>query len=515
MADKINFFGFTGENTVGDFREFFENTDGAVEELCEKLNSFSKLSIYDSVDGAVDRTFDILLGKKIIDNSFSKLRDAYETKRDKYKNTLEFSEDFEKALNEGIKLNDFLKDTTPKKETFGFNSYFNSYDEINNIFTSYFAGNQYTVKNSSAYARRKLLERAVLTDEFKDVLEHYIAAYYPEKPNDVKPEIALDKAKDYSLEKIFDDNLRGKKKQFVLTGAPGTGKTYSVRELTKAYINEKGGAYEFVQFHSSYDYTDFVEGLKPIRIDGSSENVFVRMDGVFKSFCRKAENEIIARIGKGSRSDAVKDAPLCFFLIDEINRADLSRVFGELMFSLEESYRGPEHRIKTQYSSLPTYDAAGNELESDVFREGFYIPENVIIIGTMNDIDRNVESFDFALRRRFSFIEIDADDSLARLEEIMGADYDADAKLEDHAKALNQVIEAEPKLGPAFKLGLTYFKDRKKDQDLGEYFDAELNGILREYVRGWKKTEQDAFIKDCKIAFTKAPESNDKNQGNG
>ena len=506
MADKINFFGFTGENTVGDLREFFENTDGAVEELCKLLNNLKYSECNNMRKGVIDRLFDVLLGDQIIKSSFSKFRKEYED-RAKYDKTLKFTDAFLKSLDNKTTINKFLDaDILGEEKIFDKNSS----EVIKDILTSRFKDAKYTVKNSSAYARRKLLERAVLTDELKDVLEHYIATYYPEKKN--YKEITLGDVYKYGLEKIFVNNKRGKKKQFVLTGAPGTGKTYSVRELTKAYINEKGGAYEFVQFHSSYDYTDFVEGLKPIRIDGSSENVFVRMDGVFKRFCRKAENEIIARTGKGSRSDAVENAPLCFFLIDEINRADLSRVFGELMFSLEESYRGPEHRIKTQYSSLPTYDAAGNELGFDVFKEGFFIPENVIIIGTMNDIDRNVESFDFALRRRFSFIEIDADDSLKRLEEIMGADYDA--KLEDHAKALNQVIEAKPKLGPAFKLGLTYFKDRKKDQDLGEYFDAELNGILREYVRGWKKTEQDAFIKDCKIAFTKAPESDDKNQGN-
>ena len=186
-------------------------------------------------------------------------------------------------------------------------------------------------------------------------------------------------------------------KQIIFTGAPGTGKTYSVRE----YIKEKTGSdesrYKFVQFHSSYDYTDFVEGIRPAP-KNEGENMFVRMDGTFKAFCRTIVE----------KNEEEKKYPEYYFVIDEINRADLSKVFGELMFGLEEGYRGEENRFPTQYNNLPTYhmsEGKAERIEDDCFKDGFYVPENLTIIGTMNDIDRSVETFDFALRRRFQWVE--------------------------------------------------------------------------------------------------------------
>lgn len=122
--------------------------------------------------------------------------------------------------------------------------------------------------------------------------------------------------------------------QIILTGAPGTGKTRMAKEIA-------GSHYKLVQFHPSYDYTDFVEGLRPVEEEGKM--VFRKVDGIFKEFCRKVVEE-----GK-------KDEKY-FFLIDEINRADLSKVFGELMFCLETDKRGEDNAIQTQYQNLPTYD---------------------------------------------------------------------------------------------------------------------------------------------------------------
>lgn len=188
------------------------------------------------------------------------------------------------------------------------------------------------------------------------------------------------------------DRILGKHKQVILTGAPGTGKTYSAKEYVKSKI-QNGDQQKFVQFHPSYDYSDFVEGIRPIEVNG--EMRFVKLDGHFKALCReaaRAENEN-------------KDF---YFIVDEINRADLSKVFGELMYGLEEEYRG--EKFKTQYNNLPSYNSMGEKIENDIFRDGFYIPNNVYIIGTMNDIDRSVESFDFALRRRFQWYEVKAND---------------------------------------------------------------------------------------------------------
>ena len=315
------------------------------------------------------------------------------------------------------------------------------------------------------------------------------------------------------------------RKQIIFTGAPGTGKTHDVLEFVKKETGGDQARYEFVQFHSSYDYTDFVEGLRPVVISNEkSKEVennsvrednysFVRVDGIFKEFCRRAEKD---------------NNSFYYFIIDEINRANLSKVFGELMFLLEENYRGSDHRIKTQYHNLPTYRIGDNgkaeliPMQEDSFNSGFYIPENIIIIGTMNDIDRSVETFDFALRRRFQWTEVKAVDSLHKLEDIY-SDRLADGEEKNNccelirkcAEAINAVIgeNYKDRLGESFQLGVSYFahfstenlkglgeKDIAKTV-LEEYFDNELKPILVEYSRG--KNSLTNLVTDCKEAFTK------------
>lgn len=168
------------------------------------------------------------------------------------------------------------------------------------------------------------------------------------------------------------------------------------------------GLCALVQFHPSYDYTDFVEGLRPVEGD-SGEMVFKRMDGSFMAFCR-----YVAWL-----NTKTEERPPYFFIIDEINRADLSKVLGELMFSLEGDKRGENNPINTQYKNLTTHflqakDHGGKEFETytSLFENGFFIPENVVVIGTMNNIDRSVESMDFALRRRFTWKDVVVDETL-------------------------------------------------------------------------------------------------------
>lgn len=175
----------------------------------------------------------------------------------------------------------------------------------------------------------------------------------------------------------------------VLTGAPGTGKTYLAKEVAE----EMSAAYKIVQFHPSYDYTDFVEGLRPLSRGDSLG--FQRMDGVFKKFCKEALHADSSR-------------PYVF-IIDEINRGEISKIFGELFHSIDRGYRGKKGRVNTQYQNLVK--------EDDEFYEGFYVPENVYIIGTMNDIDRSVDSMDFALRRRFAWKEITAESRISMLDD--------------------------------------------------------------------------------------------------
>lgn len=285
-----------------------------------------------------------------------------------------------------------------------------------------------------------------------------------------------------------------RKKNIIFTGAPGTGKTYSVEE----YVKNK--EHKFVQFHGSYDYTDFAEGLRPI--ERGEQMVFVRMDGTFKALCREA-----AKAEKNAKKDKAK-APTYYFVIDEINRAELSKVFGELMYCFEK--RGSEHKVQTQYHNLPTYGETKDGIEklsNDIFKDGFYVPENVVIIGTMNDIDRNVETFDFALRRRFDWIPIKANDFMETSLSSMLGDEDISKNLAQRAINMNKVISGESGkrfgLNEDYHIGPAYFKDYDKnksmDENLDDIWKHNIEPILREYLRG--KNGVDKFIDDCHKAL--------------
>lgn len=367
----------------------------------------------------------------------------------------------------------------------------------------------------------------------------------------------------------------------ILTGAPGTGKTYLAMEIAKAM----GADWELVQFHPSYDYTDFVEGLRPIK-EGKQLG-FERMDGVFKRLCKKAlgttldatslfhitynelvrelktdeslrdkfntklrkieikDNRITFRSSDGriankekhyagestllklylkiaenildfnDEKDITKDkctelngskevdttAPLILkelfrrskkqlaqinkkpktvLIIDEINRGEISKIFGELFYSIDPAYRGEKGKVYTQYQNLIP--------EDDVFYKGFYVPENVYIIGTMNDIDRSVESMDFAFRRRFAFKEIKAEDNVGMLDELDKITEGWTEKAINRMKHLNATIEKVEGLSSAYHLGASYFLKLKNYKDaanpFGELWDNHIAGLLFEYLRG-------------------------------
>lgn len=373
-------------------------------------------------------------------------------------------------------------------------------------------------------------------------------------------------------------------RNLVLTGAPGTGKTY----LAKVVADAMGAETEFVQFHPSYDYTDFVEGLRPTR-NGS----FERRDGLFKEFCKKAlrnlqdsaksqevlteektisekidrflsaatedasvftlkngnkfiivdyddhhisvealdnkktkdivikMSEVKEILEKGVELSVVHDIRDYFgrrfgtqqdsyifvicteiknmkaiesvaapaverkdfvFIIDEINRGELSKIFGELFFSIDPGYRGLKGRVKTQYQNLID--------EDDEFAGGFFIPENVYILATMNDIDRSVESMDFAMRRRFSWTEITPADRTEMLENL-GAYRKA---AEERMSRINAVISDTDGLGPAFQIGPAYFL-KLKDGDFGRLWEMNIEPLLKEYLRGFRDAQKklDAF----------------------
>lgn len=396
-----------------------------------------------------------------------------------------------------------------------------------------------------------------------------------------------------NLISILEKYILDKHKQIILTGAPGTGKTY----CTKKYAMEAVGQgneenVKFVQFHPSYDYSDFVEGLRPVIDSGSKKMTFVRMDGIFKAFCRKVvienynnwggnqsylcdsyyndfikeyikleqqnkvqveekyqneeelkENEEKTIDNNINNIDSINEQDddkinenncenkgddsskitnnfnnkKYFFIIDEINRADLSKVFGELMYCLEDSYRGLKDKtnlINTQYSNLPTYNVnvqgEAEKLKFDCFKDGFFIPENIYIIGTMNDIDRSVEAFDFALRRRFKWVEIKANNVfLDAAHEMFGklkySEIDI-IDLSNRVEKMNQVISKEDNifmLSEAYHIGHSYFKsfDGSK-KSLEEIFNTNIISILKEYTRGRNSSLVEMeLIKPCRAAL--------------
>ena len=203
------------------------------------------------------------------------------------------------------------------------------------------------------------------------------------------------------------------------------------------------------------------------------------------------------------------------FIIDEINRGEVAKIFGELFYCVDPGYRGEKGYIKTQYANLENegniFDRVLQKKEKDFGH--FFIPENVYIIGTMNDIDRSVESMDFAFRRRFSWIEVKAIDTVGMLdpkyddngELIAGLEKNLAEEAKRRMKNLNAEISKIEDLNDAYHIGASYFlKLKNYGGDFGKLWDYHLKGILTEYLRGNPKADEE--LEKLKEAYDREEE---------
>lgn len=266
-------------------------------------------------------------------------------------------------------------------------------------------------------------EYNVLLDIIREENPQHEKTTYPKYTDkEFLEEVFLDKAELDTLKALVSI-----KKNVILQGPPGAGKTFAACKLAYVLMGEKDNSrIEQIQFHQNYTYEDFIMGYRPCGDGG-----FRLQHGVFYRFCRRAKDD--------------PNKPY-FFIIDEINRGNMSKIFGELLMLVENSYRGEKHAIKLAYSD-----------------EMFYIPRNLYIIGMMNTADRSLAMIDYALRRRFAFYKMQPafeSDGFRKYQKNLSNDT-FDKTIEAIVK-LNETIKEDDSLGEGFCIGHSYFCEQKK-----------------------------------------------------
>lgn len=458
-----------------------------------------------------------------------------------------------------IKINDYIIATSGFNKILGIGQCVKTYyfDETKTEFKHCIGVNWLKVDGGWEYQGKKGTRQTINWDRNSERINLYKSIINGTYRKNIE-KVVMDKNINDYLDKLK------KSKNLILRGAPGTGKTYLAKEIAKELTDGNEDQIGFVQFHPSYDYTDFVEGLRPVS-NGDGAIEFKLQDGIFKKFCQRAK-EAQKTGGQdnfeeawGKLTDAINekqgqyffprssvpaslnsqgnvkfDSPvatkekvyllykgedtnlkyetyqnivldhmkesygLCdyvsptidtdkkfVFIIDEINRGEISRIFGELFFSIDPGYRGEKGSVSTQYANLHETD------------DKFYIPENVYIIGTMNDIDRSVDTFDFAMRRRFRFVEVTAESQLYILDnELDGHEEEAKKRLRN----LNAAIENVQELNSHYHIGPSYFlKLKDVDFDYELLWSDYIKPLLEDYLRG--SYEEDETLQTLKKAF--------------
>lgn len=261
-------------------------------------------------------------------------------------------------------------------------------------------------------------------------------------------------------------SILSRKKNIILEGAPGVGKTFLARKIAYQLIGEiKDENIEMVQFHQSYSYEDFVQGIRP-SINGDFE---VR-NGIFYNFCQKARRF---------------DEPFVF-IIDEINRGNLSKIFGELMMLIEADKRSKKFAIKLTYS----------EEEDDTF----FVPSNVYIIGCMNTADRSLAIVDYALRRRFAFCQIQPEFNEA-FQEFLSAKVGKEnvEKIVKRITQVNSMIQSNPALGKGLEIGHSYFCQTEEIQDFEVWWSDLCEYELFPYIQEICFDNDDLSLELCNM----------------